>query len=175
MPASLSQIVKRLANEGLKTLDFFRALEPEDWQQQVYSTGSNWTPREILCHLLDAEQGFQYLISDIRLGGPGLPAEMDVVSHNEQHVQAMQHMEPAALIAAFSQARVTTLEIVRSMSPADLALTGRHPFLGIATIEDIIKLLYRHNMIHQRDIRRAIAAGAPVDAEDDHLHAPTGV
>jgi hypothetical protein len=42
------------------------------------------------------------------------------------------------------------------MQPADLANTGRHPFLGWVAVEDIIKMLYRHDQIHLRDLRRLL-------------------
>ncbi len=159
-----SALVKRLANEGLKTLDFFRALSPEERSQPVYVAGSGWTPHDILCHLLSAEQGFHHLISDILLGGPGAPEDMDIDAFNEQQVRGMAGADFATALQALSQARVTTLEIVRTLRPGDLDRQGRHPLLGIVTLEQMLKLIYRHAMIHQRDIRRAIQQGSPVDA-----------
>ena len=47
--------------------------------------------------------------------------------------------------------------VVAHMTPEDLPKVGRHPFLGAAPLEDIIKLLYRHNQIHQRDVRRLLS------------------
>jgi hypothetical protein len=41
------------------------------------------------------------------------------------------------------------------MQDPDLAKLGRHPFLGITSLEDIIKMVYRHNQIHMREIRRS--------------------
>ncbi len=158
-------IVNRLANEGLKTLDFFRSLTPEQWSQPVYASGMGWTPREVLCHLLNAEQGFHYPISDILLGGPGSPEDVDIDALNEQQVGGMDCTDIAAIRDAFSQARITTIEIVRKMQPADLDREGRHPFFGRTTVDKMLKLIYRHNMIHQRDIRRALDQASPVDAE----------
>lgn len=157
-------VVKRLANEGLKTLDFFRSLTPEQWAQPVYTAGMGWTAAEVLCHLLNAEQGFHYLISDILLGGPGSPEDVDIDALNEQQVGRMNCTDHPALLDAFAQARVTTIEIVRKMRPADLAREGRHPFFGKTTVDKMLKLIYRHNMIHQRDIRRALDQAGPVDA-----------
>jgi hypothetical protein len=31
---------------------------------------------------------------------------------------------------------------------------GRHPFLGRAPLSEIIKIIYRHNQIHLREIRQ---------------------
>jgi hypothetical protein len=48
---------------------------------------------------------------------------------------------------------------MNGLSADDLVKTGRHPWLGIAPLEDMIQLLYRHNQIHQRDIRKLLAEG----------------
>ena len=156
-------LVKRLASEGLKTLDFFRALHPEDWSRQVYTAGSGWTVSQILCHILNAEQGFHHLISDVLLGGPGAPEDLDIDVYNEERIRAMQCQDMESVLKAFSQARITTMEIVRRMTPDDFDRVGRHPYLGVTTLEAMLKLIYRHVMLHQRDIRRALDHGQPVD------------
>ncbi len=38
--------------------------------------------------------------------------------------------------------------MVASISQADLTEEGRHPYLGVAPLTDMIKLIYRHNQIH---------------------------
>ena len=157
------RLIKRLAGEGLKTLGFFRALEPDDWAVQVYTSGSGWTVRAVCYHLLNAEQGFHLLISDILHGGSGSPEGMNIDDYNEQQIREMARMETTALLEAFAHARMKTIALVRGMQPGDLDRQGRHPFFGIAPLEKMLKLIYRHNMIHQRDIRRALDKGSPVD------------
>ena len=120
----------------------------------------------MICHLLNAEQSFHHLISDILMGGPGAPEDMDLDAFNEQQVRSMHCADTAEIIKEFAQARVTTMEIVRAMSDDDFARQGRHPYFGITTIDKMLKLIYRHTMIHQRDIRRAIDQGQPVDGMD---------
>lgn len=156
--------VKRLANEGLKTLDFFHALQPEDWHAQVYTAGSGWTVIQILCHLLNAEQGFHHLLQDVMHGGEGAPEYMDIDVFNEQQLSGTHCTDAEIQLAAFSDARVTTIEIVRTMHADDLDKLGRHPFLGPTTVDKMVQLIYRHSMLHQRDIRRALDRGEPVDS-----------
>ena len=45
---------------------------------------------------------------------------------------------------------------VISLSDADLQKAGRHAFLGITTLAEMIKMVYRHNQIHYRDLRVAL-------------------
>jgi hypothetical protein len=51
------------------------------------------------------------------------------------------------------------------MSPDDLVRQGRHPWFGETEIGEMLKLIHRHNQLHQRDIRKALATGAPLPAE----------
>jgi hypothetical protein len=46
--------------------------------------------------------------------------------------------------------------MVAEMDNNDLEIQGRHPFLGVAPLSDIIKLIYRHNQIHIREIRKTL-------------------
>ena len=49
-----------------------------------------------------------------------------------------------------------TIQLLLELNDSDLAIEGRHPWLGVSPIEEMIKLLYRHNLIHQRDIRKVL-------------------
>jgi len=35
---------------------------------------------------------------------------------------------------------------------------GRHPFLGVTTIREMVKMLYIHNLTHYRDMKKALKA-----------------
>jgi hypothetical protein len=37
-----------------------------------------------------------------------------------------------------------------------LEKTGRHPFLGVTTLREMIKMIYIHNQTHYRDLRRVL-------------------
>ena len=65
---------------------------------------------------------------------------------------------PEQLLADFRVSRQATIDFVTAIRDDQFALQGRHPFFGMITIEDLFKLIYRHNMMHARDIRRALGA-----------------
>jgi hypothetical protein len=65
---------------------------------------------------------------------------------------------PGELIEQFRQERENCIALVHRLSQEDLQKSGRHPWLGVAPVEEIVKLLYRHNQIHLRDIRKALAS-----------------
>jgi hypothetical protein len=70
------------------------------------------------------------------------------------------------MITAFEETRAATLSVIESLSDSDLDRQGRHPWLGVAELEKIIKLIYRHNMLHQRDIQKALESGQPIPSPE---------
>jgi hypothetical protein len=64
------------------------------------------------------------------------------------------------LLTRFKEYRRKNIDVVENFRSEDLVKTGRHPFLGVAQLEEIIKLIYRHNQIHLRDIRRVLQVNA---------------
>jgi hypothetical protein len=154
MAETPERLAGRLQNEGEKTLKFFSSLQPHAWQQQLYTEGSCWSVREVLAHFVSTEAAFVRLIKNILAGGPGSPKSFNIDIFNESEVAAFAGNSTEEMLRKFGELRQANAALVAQMSPADLGRTGRHPFLGVAPLEEIIKLLYRHNQIHQRDVRR---------------------
>jgi hypothetical protein len=153
-------LVERLRTEGEKTVAIFHQLAEEDWERVLYAEGELWTVRQLLAHFVTAEAGFEELIKNICQGGEGVSPDFDLNRYNSRKVSSLKEIQPASLIAMFSEQRARTMALVSGLAEADLPRVGRHPFLGPAPLVDIIKLIYRHNQIHQRDVRRAIDAAA---------------
>jgi len=159
MPDSPDLIAERMQVEGRKTLEFFRALTPEQWESTIYTEGSVWSLRDVLAHFVSAESGIQRLVENILSGGTGSPEDFDLNAYNERKVAGLKGTSHEALLAQFASARERSVASVRSFSAADLAKVGRHPWLGMAQVADILKMMYRHNQIHQREIRRILNPG----------------
>jgi uncharacterized protein (TIGR03083 family) len=160
MPETPQRLAERLASESQKTLEFFRALSPEQWDCVVYPQGPVWTARHLLAHFVSAEQAITRLIEDIYRGGAGAPEGFDIDGFNAAGVAEFVQRAPDELLAEFEASRRRCVELVEQMQPADLSNNGRHPFLGWVTLEDIIKMLYRHDQIHLRDLRRLLKPDA---------------
>lgn len=162
MTEELERIARRLRQDGEKTAAFFEGLSPEAWRQQVYTTGSQWTVRDVLAHFLSAEISFEALVTDITGGGQGAPRDLDIVEFNEREVPKLGHLGPLELLERYKAARSATVELVMSMDERDLPKVGYHPWFGEVDVGDMLKLVYRHNMIHYRDIRKSLRDGEPV-------------
>ncbi|MFN2197422.1 MAG: DinB family protein [Anaerolineales bacterium] len=153
-------LAQKLSDEGARSLAFFEELPEGAWRLILYEDGATWTVRDILAHFVVTEIGIPQIMRAILAGGRGSPDDFDLDVYNRQHVAGLENVTSGELLKKFGDLRSQTVRFVAGMSAAELQMTGRHPFLGIAPLVDMIKLMYRHNQIHQRDIRRAIAAAA---------------
>ena len=153
-PLSLSE---RLKSEGEKTLAFFRSLHPEQWEQQIYTEGSCWSTHQILAHFVATESSFNRLVTNILMGGSGAPGDFNIDAYNERKVGELAGVSRQDMFEMYAKYRQQNVTLVSQMQDADLQKKGRHPFLGIVELSGIIKLIYRHNQIHLREIRRELS------------------
>lgn len=153
MPETPAFLAERLRAEGEKTLRFFQSLAPEQWETVVYTEGEPWTVRAVLAHFVTAEKGFLKLLPGIAAGGPGASEDFDIDRYNASQQEKSKHLTPPELLEQFREVRAAMVAWVDSLTSADLEKTGRHPFLGHTTLSEMIKMIYRHNQLHQRDLR----------------------
>ncbi len=149
-------IVSRLKSKAEETVVFFNALAPDEWEAQVYTDGAEWCVREVLGHFVSAERSLLLMFKDVMRGGEGAPADFDIDRFNKSQVGKLADLTPADLLRQFEAARAQTVDFVSGLDDADLDRVGRHPWFGFDRMEKFLKLLYRHNMLHERDIRRAL-------------------
>jgi uncharacterized protein (TIGR03083 family) len=158
MPDTPSFLAERLKTEGEKTAAFFASLTPEQWQATVYTEGGEWTVRSVLAHYVTAEKGFLQIFASIRAGGPSASEDFDIDRYNASQQKKTKELTPAELLAQFIAVRAEMAALVAAFSAADLEKQGRHPFLGPATLAEMVKMVYRHNQIHHRDLRKIVEA-----------------
>ena len=151
------KLAQRLTESAQKTQEFFQAIETDQWDLQVYSEGASWTVRNILAHFVVTEGSITRLVTYILQGLPGVPEDFDIDQFNEREVRCFSMLPVEMVFQRFLERREETITMVSGMSDVDLEKQGRHPWLGVAPVGDMLKLIYRHNQIHQRDIRKALA------------------
>ncbi len=156
MGDSPARLAERLRVEGEKTLEYFASLPGQAWETLIYAEESTWKLHEILAHFVSAEIGMGKLIDQILAGGSGAAEDFDLDLFNRSQVMKRQAVPGDELIAQFSQQRAENIARVARLQPAELERQGRHPFLGVTTVEEIVKMIYRHNQIHQREIRQVL-------------------
>ncbi|MBW2434481.1 MAG: DinB family protein [Deltaproteobacteria bacterium] len=147
-------------NKNLEdTIALFRSLSPDELRVQVYQDGAQWTVQQVLAHFITIERSMQWLFKDILSGGPGSPEGFDVERFNRTQPQKYDGKPIAELIAEFRSVRTETIEIVGSMSEADLDREGRHAFHGHGKLERFIVWAYEHVEIHLEDLRKRMPKG----------------
>jgi uncharacterized protein (TIGR03083 family) len=162
MPNRKDLIHKRLLEEGQKTAAYFLGLTEAQLNQQVYVTGPEWRARSLIAHLVSTERSLAALVRDVLAGGPGAPEGFDIDAFNAAQAESLKNRSIAELVQTFEACRADMLEIVAGMADTDFDRIGRHPWFGQTTLENVLKLVYRHTMLHQRDAHKAIETGQPV-------------
>lgn len=164
MSAKHDLIQKRLRDEGGKLLALFESLTPAQWAMTIYTDGMVWTIKDLLAHQISAERKFQFYGRDILSGGAGAPEDFVINTFNNAEVAALTDRSVADLMIDLRATRQATIDLVGTIDDQQFALRGRHPFFGMMSIDEMFKLIYRHNMMHARDIRRALG-GSDHDSE----------
>ena len=149
-------LAERLREEGNKVRDFFLGIPPQMWDLQVYTDGNQWKVRQVLAHITSTENSMGRLVKNILAGGGGAPEDFDIDAYNERKVLEQKDRPEAELIRLFAESREANTLLTAQLTQEDLARMGRHPFLGIVPLSEIIKMIYRHDQIHLRDLRRLL-------------------
>jgi phage terminase large subunit-like protein len=151
-----SELAQKLKSGGEKFVTIFGGLTDQQWMQQVYAEGAVWTVRNILVHLMMSEDSLVSLFERIRQGGEGVAKDFEIDRYNAHQQEKAKQWTPLELLEQYKRTRARTVEWVANISVSDLEKTGRHPFLGITTLREMIKMIHIHNQTHYRDLRRAV-------------------
>ena len=154
-------IADKLDREGQKIEQFFSLLSESQMGIHVYLDGQEWQIRDILAHFISAEKSFLQLFENIRLGGSGTPDGFSINEFNDSQVSAMKVMDSGKLLILFKETRSITQEWVKGLSDEEINKKGKHPAMGEATLGEMVKMIYLHNLMHMRDIKSAMATQSP--------------
>jgi hypothetical protein len=152
-PAALAE---KLRLEGEKFVSIFSGLTEEQWQTEIYSEGATWTIRNVLSHFVTSERGLIKLFEQIRQGEAGSPDDFSIDRYNAAMQARTRELTPQQLLGQYKTIRAESVAWTSGLSDDDLQKRGRHPFLGITTLREMIKMLYIHNLNHYRDMKRAL-------------------
>ena len=155
--SELNELADKLQAEGEKFTALFASLTDAQWQAEVYTEGETWTLRNVLSHFVTSERGLVRLFEQIRLGGAGSPDDFSIDRYNASQQQKTKELSPQQLLEQYKEVRADSVAWTLSLGPADLDKQGKHPFIGMTTIREMIKMLYLHNQIHYRDLKKALS------------------
>jgi len=154
--SELDDLAEKLKSEGEKFTAIFAGLADNQWQMEVYTEGETWTIRNVLSHFVTSERGLVRLFEKIRLGDTGSPDDFSIDRYNSAQQQRTKDLTPQELLEQYKAVRADSIAWTLSLAELDLEKQGRHPFLGMTSIREMIKMLYLHNQTHYRDMKKVL-------------------
>jgi hypothetical protein len=135
-------------------MEIFLSLDPDRWDQDLYSEAQPWMARDLLAHFVSAEYRLLELAKDVASGGPGAPPDFDIDEFNADEQERLRCAAAQDLLSELEHARQRTMDWVATLDEAQLDCIGRHPVLGNITVESMILAIYGHQLLHMRDLQR---------------------
>jgi hypothetical protein len=154
--SEIVELVAKLKSEGEKCVAIFSGLRDDQWQMEVYTEGTTWTIRNVLSHFVTSERGLIKLFEQIRQGGTGSADDFSIDRYNAAMQERTKGATPQELIEQYKEVRANAIQWVSGLKETDLEMRGRHPFLGQTAMREMIKMLYLHNQLHYRDMKKAL-------------------
>ena len=154
--SELTDLADKLKSEGERFAALFTGLTDEQWQSEVYTEGETWTIRNVLSHFVTSERGLLKLFERIRTTGEGSAEDFSIDRYNAAQQKKTRELTPQELLEQYRAIRSDAIVWTLSLSESDLEKVGRHPFLGVTTLREMIKMLYIHNLTHYRDMKKLL-------------------
>ena len=96
------------------------------------------------------------LFEQIRLGGAGASDDFSIDRYNASMQARSKDLTPAELLEQYKGVRANSVTWVSGLKEDELEIKGRHPFLNVTTIREMIKMLYIHHQTHYRDMKKVL-------------------
>ena len=154
--SEINDLADKLTSEGEKFYKLFAGLTDDQWQMEVYTEGETWTIRNVLAHFVTSERGLIKLFERIRTTGEGSPDDFSIDRYNASQQAKTKDVSPQDLLEQYKAIRSDAVAWTLSLQESDIEIQGRHPFIGMTTIREMIKMLYLHNQLHYRDMKKVL-------------------
>ena len=154
--SEITNLAEKLRSEGENIASIFSAFVDHQWDREVYTEGTTWTIRHILSHLVTSERGLLKLFEQIRQGGQGASLDFSIDRYNASMQARNKDLTNDELLKQYQEVRANSIAWVSNLKDEELELQGRHPFLGVTTLREMIKMLYIHNQTHYRDMKKIL-------------------
>ena len=154
--SEITELADKLKTEGERMVAFFSELNEDQWTNEVYTEGTTWSICNVLSHFVTSERGLVKLFERIRTTGEGAADDFSIDRYNASQQDKTKDLPPADLLEQYKQVRADSVQWVSGLKEEELEIKGRHPFLGETVIREMVKMLYLHNQLHYRDVKRAL-------------------
>jgi uncharacterized damage-inducible protein DinB len=155
------ELAEKLRKEGERLSEFFGTLPANQWTAEVYTENAVWTIRSVLSHLMTTERAFVKVFENILQGGEGVSEDFVIDRYNARQQEKTKDLDPKELLEQYRGFRSDMIGLVTRINDSDLEKAGRHPYLGKTTMREMNKMVYIHNQIHYRDIKKVLSQSRP--------------
>jgi hypothetical protein len=135
-------------------------LQPTDWDKTVQEGDQQWSVKQIITHLVDAQKGMTGQINTISGGQEAIPEDFDLDRWNKRAVEKGADKTKEELLTALNEGRTKLIDLVNTFSDAQLEQKGRHSSLVVMSVEQIAKLIGTHEAEHAALIAQALNLNA---------------
>jgi hypothetical protein len=156
MSERIERLLTRLRKGIAGSREVFESLDHDEWEIVLYHDPYPWTLRDLLAHFVSAEEGLLWLAQDVAAGGDGAPEGFDYQAFNASEQERLTRVPTDQLMTALVAARQRTISWVEELEDAALDRVGRHPVLGEVSVETFVNAVYGHQLMHVRDLKRAL-------------------
>lgn len=155
-----------LATAHRETWAVLSDLKAEDFQKHVYSAGEvEWSVRDVLAHLADAERGLLGQIRRLLVGEPTVPDDFDLNRWNRSAVRKRAGQSHQEILGDLEQAHQNVLTALSQVDSSQLDRVGRHPSGRLLTVDGYFRRMADHRREHTADIHRAVQLPGPGRSE----------
>lgn len=138
--------------------DLNRALDQvgERWETRVYSDGLQWTVRQLVAHLADAEKGHLNMAMGAVEGKDTIPEDFDIERYNASRTRKNAEKTVEESRESLAASREALNEWLFTLSAEQLNRKGRHATLRMMTVEQILRTNALHERMHTNDLITAL-------------------
>lgn len=135
--------------------DLVSSLKPNDLDKSAFG---EWTPRQVVHHLADAEAQSYARVRRLVAEPPGSIIQgYDEGLWSQNQILGYKQLPIKNSMAVFVAVRAASLEIIQRLSPDDLERYGEHTESGRYTIAKWIKTYTKHPRDHAGQIEKVVA------------------
>lgn len=126
------------------------------WETRVYSDGLQWTVRQIVAHLADADRGHNNQAMNIAEGKDIIPPDFDIQRYNKRVTEKTVEKPADQSRAEMLANRAALLDWLNTLDESKLMREGRHASLIIMPVWRILMVVADHDRAHGTDIAKAL-------------------
>jgi hypothetical protein len=155
----MSSRVETISQQLAESRDYLNAVLDQvgdRWEEQVYSDGLQWSVRQLVNHLADADRGHNFQVMNIAEGKDVIPEDFDIERYNRSVTRKTAEQSAEDARAQLAEARQQLNEWLFALDDSKLDNKGRHPTLRILTVEQILGVMAAHERGHADDIASAL-------------------